>query len=537
MPSITLTKSNVVAYDTNVVESAPTTNYGTSTAIGPAAGSGTKQRTLLFFDLGLIPNNAIINSATLGIYQYGSAGATSNVNVHLVTSAWTSGGATWSNQPTYLSSLVSTLSIDASVGYKNFDVKNLVQALVNGDYTNNGFLMKLADETPSSVSKAMYSFDNASNNPTLTIDYTIPSTGKKQVEFVGQGSITNASATSITLPLPASAQVGDLLVAQIYNNNDSYTISAPPGWTILQSAAGSAGGHRFSLAFKVMAIGETQPNFSVSAPVNWTGLISAFRNVKSVAASNIRGMAASTSASPAATSVTAVNTLFAVFNFTANPSATITPPPSYNEDFEIAGTSAKVQMMRRYMYNNKSQTSADMTSALSTNTYYGSGVLALEPLTNNPPTLALTSPTDNQVLSEGQTVLLSTNADFVLQITADDADAADTLQYSVELRGSVVQAYTNCAKGAPFNYTIPYSSLLLGNNAVTVKAKDNNGAEKVFSFTLRNKVPTSISQQSVYEVLNSMGYTTVSYASLQGLKPSGYTSSTLSLSEIINFLT
>lgn len=120
---------------------------------------------------------------------------------------------------------------------------------------------------------------------------------------------------------------------------------------------------------------------------------------------------------------------------------------------------------------------------------------------NVPPTLTLTSPTNNQVLSEGQSILKNDKTDFLFKILPNDSDSSDTIQYSVLLRNVTRTTYTSCSKGVEFTYILPFSELLLGNNLVTVKIKDNNGAETIRNFTVRRTMPDTLSQKSVYDTM------------------------------------
>ncbi len=156
-------------------------------------------------------------------------------------------------------------------------------------------------------------------------------------------------------------------------------------------------------------------------------------------------------------------------------------------------------------------------------------------IVNAAPTLILAT-SSNQTIIESQSILLPNKNNFVLKITPNDVDASDTLQYSVLLRATTVVSYTTCTKGTVIDYTIPFTSLLLGNNTVQVKVKDSNGVETIRNLVLRLKAPSTLSQKGVKDALTAMGYPNTSFGCLKDLKPASYPYSTTSLAEIINSL-
>src|SRR5690348_15378152 len=52
----------------------------------------------------------------------------------------------------------------------------------------------------------------------------------------------NASATSAVIPYPAGIVAGELLLAQVAHSQSTSVSTAPSGWTVLESTAGSGGG-------------------------------------------------------------------------------------------------------------------------------------------------------------------------------------------------------------------------------------------------------------------------------------------------------
>lgn len=410
MPSVTLRKNTTITTDTYIVQSSPQSSYGNSSSlqVGTSGVAGTARRALIFFDLGQIPNDAIISYASLDFdVSSGASGVPSGI--YKVTSQWDK-NVTWNTQPSIDSRKYESFSTSA-LGSFSVSIKDLVQEWVNGA-PNHGLMIK-ADDENSAPSYSISSFEEitAGSQPELTIGYTIPTTGKKQVEYVGSGS-TSGTGTSIVANLPASAQQGDLLVALV-NYNTTSVINFPADWTVV--ANDTAGPDKLGVAYKFMQAGEPKPTFSGGTNANWAIVIYAFRNVKAVqkSAKNVY-TDATTKFSISAQAATTDKVLKVLLNMTTYPgSVTFTPPLSYNERY--AGSPnvnyGCFEMAHRYLHNLKtaSEIGTDVTT-LSLNTVGLTSYLMLEPIVNNPPTLTLTSPADNQTLTEGKTYTISGSA-------------------------------------------------------------------------------------------------------------------------------
>lgn len=78
---------------------------------------------------------------------------------------------------------------------------------------------------------------------------------------------------------------------------------------------------------------------------------------------------------------------------------------------------------------------------------------------------------------------------------------SNTLEYSVELRNSVIQPYTICTNNQEFTYTISGSSLVNGANQVKIKVRQNGTAEVSRTFNIKSF--TDMSLRGLYNVINS----------------------------------
>ncbi|UED70706.1 DNRLRE domain-containing protein [Brevibacillus sp. HD3.3A] len=428
MPTVTLDGNNVKLGDTYISQGNPGTNYGSNTglSVGNSGASGTTaNRALLKFDLGLIPNDAIINSATLTLTSSNNAGRT--VNVHKVTNNWDPTTVVWNSNITFDPAVVASKLINNSSTSYPIDVKTLVQEWVNG-VANNGFLIKDSTETGASTAFSFYSHEGgaAGQRPTLTIDYTIPTTGKKQVEYVGNSTAgAGSSVASITVPLPTGTTVGDLLIAEI-NSSSTGTINLPSGWTMLTT--GTSGTTRYAVAYKFVQSGDGGQVFSnTSGPTAWSVAFHLYRNVKQV-----QTYVGSTYTSPVSSfapsgfAAQTDNVMMVLINQSPSGTVNFTNPLSTTEALDVAALGAgAIESSYRYLYKSRSLPTSEMSSQVNGTSAGMATAIALEPIANNPPTLTLTNPADNLSLTEGDT--------YKIEGTISDVDAGNALylKYSI----------------------------------------------------------------------------------------------------------
>ncbi|WP_188068964.1 DNRLRE domain-containing protein [Brevibacillus brevis] len=498
MPVVKLERLNTSISDTFIVQASPTSSYGTADSLqwgNGSAGLNDKLRALLIFDLGLIPNNAVINSATLYLYNVGNA-VSRQTSIHKITSAWDQ-NTNWNNQPTFESTPKASfpsLSADASV---QVDVKTIVQEWVNGS-PNFGFLLKDIDEVGTNTQRSVGSKEASTEarRPTLTIDYSIPTTGKKQVDFVGAGTTNNSSSiSSITLNLPTGYQLGDLLIAHIATSGTLGT--TPSSWTKL--ADDVAFGSRFAVYYKYASATETPPVFTNTAGnVNWLAYMTCFRNVKQIDTSQVTTTStASQTIAPPNTATTHDKTVFILLNgFVSQVSST--SPLNYREILDIYGNSYALEMSFRYMYTNKSQTSSDMTTTTVSAAPGASRSLVLVPKTNNPPTLSLTSPSDNQTLTEGAT--------YALAGTASDPDSGNAVTVRYAINGgtarNITSAISDGVSPIPFSNVLTFQNGRLYDGATDVSGPlAENTTYTVNAYAVDDQGGTSTSYTRSFKVI------------------------------------
>lgn len=153
------------------------TNYGSlgtmnvSVASGPAVYRG-----FVTFSLATIPTNAVITSAILKLTPSGTENVTATnsgqLYLDVCNSSWTEAGISHSSNISN-NTLFPTVTTSNLVSSKReFQIKDFIQAMVEGRLPNNGFRIRKSDET-TVLNTTYYSSEDAtvSNRPQLVIQY------------------------------------------------------------------------------------------------------------------------------------------------------------------------------------------------------------------------------------------------------------------------------------------------------------------------------------------------------------------------------
>jgi RHS repeat-associated protein len=140
---------------THISSATPTIEAGNSQGL-VVGSSGTNQtRTLISFDMHVVPTNATVSSARLEMYALQSTPA---VNLHAVTASWTEGGATWNHRDKYANLSWTTPGGDfqasvtsSSAGgqhqhWDSWELGPLLQQWISGAQAHNGLLLKYGSE-------------------------------------------------------------------------------------------------------------------------------------------------------------------------------------------------------------------------------------------------------------------------------------------------------------------------------------------------------------------------------------------------------
>ena len=182
-PSTVLTlQPGAAGEDAWLDQAIPAANHGADTTF-IVDGRNPQSRPILRFDLSSLPSNVVIDDATLSLYE--NAGINNNViaRLRLVTAAWVEAQATWTNRQTgipwgtaggdYNGKIIDQVTLDNSVGWRNWNATVLVDLWYRNRVPNYGLLLEAPDPGQNS-DKTFYSSDyavNASLRPKLTIRY------------------------------------------------------------------------------------------------------------------------------------------------------------------------------------------------------------------------------------------------------------------------------------------------------------------------------------------------------------------------------
>ncbi|WP_297511553.1 DNRLRE domain-containing protein [Flavobacterium sp.] len=191
--TLTLQPNATLGKDAFISSNVPTTGQGTSPELDAGAwtifGSPMAIRGLIDFDLSSLPPGAIIQTATLTLYnnpnsvngfangQHASASGSNESVLQRITSPWSEDVA-WSNQPTTTSQNEVTLP-QSTDPFQNYvlNVTSLIQDELANPNNSFGFLLKLKTESPFRLLVfASSDHPNAALHPKLVITYTLPCT-------------------------------------------------------------------------------------------------------------------------------------------------------------------------------------------------------------------------------------------------------------------------------------------------------------------------------------------------------------------------
>ncbi len=174
--------------DSYVNQASAGTNYGSGVTMSVQSRLSQAQRTLVMFDLSGIPEDSVVNSATLELYASSAPTTGLTLNVHRITATWTEAAVTWTNQPAYNSTVDASLAGGTTTGWKMWNIASLVQDWVDGTSDNYGLIVKGSVENDkTAVTYAFASKENGTseNRPILRINYTPPTT--MNCDYVGPG--------------------------------------------------------------------------------------------------------------------------------------------------------------------------------------------------------------------------------------------------------------------------------------------------------------------------------------------------------------
>jgi hypothetical protein len=185
-----------MSQDTYITSGIPDGNYGAAgdLRIGYSTSGGQgAMRMLLQFNLSGIPSNAIVNNATIYVYQYGASGVSNmGFQAQYAVAPWNEYNATWNNANFLGGSTLPIGSFPSTLGWLAFNSTNLFQTWINGTEPNYGLIITGNEDPAANSSRYFYSSNSGTARPYVDINYTT-------------GCAYTTAPTSSVNPLPATS--------------------------------------------------------------------------------------------------------------------------------------------------------------------------------------------------------------------------------------------------------------------------------------------------------------------------------------------
>ncbi|MFP5371030.1 MAG: hypothetical protein ACLGI3_09825, partial [Actinomycetes bacterium] len=138
-----------------------------------------------------------------------------------------------------------------------------------------------------------------------------------------------SALTQITISRPAAAQQNDLLLAQVANRDDTYTMTAPAGWTLLRVDTQASSEVTSRLYYKVATSAEPSGyTFNIGQSVQVIGHIVAYSGVSTTTPVDASDWASNYSSTATAPSVTTTRANTRLVHLTAKRQEALAAPGS-----------------------------------------------------------------------------------------------------------------------------------------------------------------------------------------------------------------
>ena len=284
----------------------------------------------------------------------------------------------------------------------------------------------------------------------------------------------------MTVVRPGGIVKGDLMLVELVVGSTA-GITPPAGWSVLvNNSAYNGGTFRTALYYKYAEASETNPVFAIASASPVAGKMFVFRNVKALSVSAYMANSAATKSSwypiNAGSTITAPadNVLLLVVNNNTLGGSRINTPLSFGELMDESTNMGGMEVAYRYLHKNRTLSGSDiqMSTADGSQTIAYSQAIYLEPYSNNPPTLTLTSPADNQTLSEGSAL------DVIG--AASDADNGNTVTIKMKVdSGQEFVVGSGTSDGTtpiPFTKSLTYAGGFLKDGTSIVSGRLSSGA-------------------------------------------------------------
>ena len=235
--------------DAYICAAEPDVNDGSSNVLYTGLTNNGETRSLIRFDLGVIPPGAIIDSATF--YLNLTTASHQLVRVHEITAPWSEAQVTWNNFGDSFAPVTSASFLADSAGLHQTDVTELVRAWINGT-PNYGMLLEENLDGFSIFSSSDNS--NVQSRPRLEVCYHYPiraGVSKSVAPSVAQPgdlatfalTLNNTGATTVTNVIVTDTIPTDMTVLSVASTLAITDTGYTPAyvWTVQDLAPGQRG--------------------------------------------------------------------------------------------------------------------------------------------------------------------------------------------------------------------------------------------------------------------------------------------------------
>lgn len=165
-----VTTITTIIGDSYINQNNPNTNYGTENNLTILNDAGKSKRILTNISLANVPDNVIIFNAEYCMYLHEN-GTTNKTYLYEVNESWDENTVTWNNQPTYNTTLITTLNTSIT-GWKCWNVTQLIQNCYCTGNETISFLIRTSG-TGSLTEDVFYSKEATNYTPILNVTHSV----------------------------------------------------------------------------------------------------------------------------------------------------------------------------------------------------------------------------------------------------------------------------------------------------------------------------------------------------------------------------
>ena len=208
--------------DTDIKQNHPDSNTGSNENMrvrneeggySPSEGDGWAWNGMIKFDLSSLENSSDISSAKLNLFydRYKDNNPKSRtLTLHRITGNWDEDIVTWNTKPKYSSMITDQITVPASTDqWMSFDIKDDILSIINGEFTNYGWIIIDEDSYGHSNIPIVYiNTKETSNIPYISIGTDNPDTDDNETSWL-----------EITKPIEGST-VGSPVICESQGSDD-----------------------------------------------------------------------------------------------------------------------------------------------------------------------------------------------------------------------------------------------------------------------------------------------------------------------------